>query len=364
MKVVFQGAGAIGLAAAALFGRRHEAIVVSRSDSSNSDAVQARSAAYPRRVRSFGNRPVDREPVLRQSPVRRELVPGTGPVRREPVPGPSGLRCDLPARRVTVVDWAAVSSESWDLVVLTTRPGDLDDGVAASIVALRPGIIAITSQVDGDRSIAASMFPDSEILVFSPALLSERTTGRTVRYWHPPGMPVFMASGRRETVRGLRRRLGGLIVGVPAFVISVPPAVFIPYVAELSAREGNWASLRSHLRRPSRAAAEAVHAVTGVRMPMSERGAGLVLDALERFVPIDVSEYAGRHFGRHEGQTLDMLDGWLSRAAERTSARAKPPAPTMRRSPTPTSVSGQSPIPAQSSALRELVQALRLRVTR
>ncbi|MBM6589388.1 hypothetical protein [Brevibacterium sp. RIT 803] len=357
MKVVFQGAGAIGLAAAALFGRRHEAVVVSRSESSTSDAVRARSVAYPRRVRSLGNRPMCREAVLGQSPARRGTVQGTGP-----------------ARRVSVVDWAAVSSESWDLVVLTTRPGDLDDGVAASIVALRPGIIAITSQVDGDRSIAASMFPDSEILVFSPVLLSERTTGRTVSYWHPPGMPVFMASGRRGTVRGLRRRLGGLIVGVPAFVISAPPAVFIPYVAELSAREGNWASLRSHLRRPSRAAAEAVHAVTGVRMPMSDRAAGLVLDALERFVPIDVSEYAGRHFGRHEGQTLDMLDGWLSRAAERTAARAQrptpamrrspTPTPAMRRSPTPTPVTGRSPVPAQSSALRELAQALRLRVTR
>lgn len=347
MKVVFQGAGAIGLAAAALFGRGHEAVVVSRSESSNSDAVRGRIAAYPRRVRSFRKGPVCREPEFGQRPARREPAQGAGT-----------------ARRVTVVDWAAVSSESWDLVVLTTRPGDLDEGVAASIVALRPGIIAITSQVDGDRSIAASMFPDSEILVFSPALLSERTTGRKVRYWHPPGMPVFMASGRRETVRGLRRRLGGLIVGVPAFVISAPPAVFIPYVAELSAREGSWASLRSHLRRPSRAASEAVHAVTGVRMPMSDRGAGFVLDALERFVPIDVSEYAGRHFGRHEGQTLDMLDGWLSRAAERTSVRAQPPTPAMHRSPTPTSVAGQLPIPMQSSALRELAQALRLRVTR
>ncbi|MGO1917905.1 MAG: hypothetical protein ACTH49_11550, partial [Brevibacterium aurantiacum] len=68
-----------------------------------------------------------------------------------------------------------MSSSSWDLVVLTTRPGDLDEPVAASISGIRPSIIAITSQVDGDRDIAVSMFPESEILVFSPALLSERT---------------------------------------------------------------------------------------------------------------------------------------------------------------------------------------------
>lgn len=273
--------------------------------------------------------------------MRRASVDGQGPVRRVPV-----------------VDWAAVSSESWDLVVLTTRPGDLDDGVAASIVALRPGIIAITSQVDGDRDIAASRFPDSEILVFSPAFLSERTVGRNVRYWRPPGMPVFMASGRRETLRGLRRTLGSLIVGVPALMISAPPAVFIPYVAELSVREGNWPGLKTHLRRPTSAAAEAVHAVTGVRLPMSARGAGLVLDALERFVPIDVSEYAGRHFGRHEGQTLDMLDGWIRRDAERASATGQPPAPPTGQASAP------APATGQSSALRELAQTLRLRVTR
>ncbi|SMX84344.1 hypothetical protein BANT10_01818 [Brevibacterium antiquum] len=311
VKVVFQGGGAIGIAGAALFGRRHETVVVSRSVSSTPAEVPPRDAAYPRQVRSFGRGPVCRVPV---------------------------------------VDWAAVSSESWDLLVLTTRPGDLDEGVAASIVATCPGIIAITSQVDGDRDIAVSLFPESEILVFSPALLSERTAGRSVSYWRPPGMPVFMASGPRETVRGLRRMLGGLIVGVPAILVSAPPAVFIPYVAQLSVREGNWADLRTHLRRPTQAAAEAVHAVTGVRMPLSARGAGLVLDALERFVPIDVGEYAGRHFARHEGQTLDMLDGWIRREAERVPATGRSQIPT--------------PAVAQSSALRELAQILRLRVTR
>lgn len=332
MKVVFQGAGAIGIAAAALFGHRHETLVVSRSVDSPTDPVSARDAvpprgavppsdaAFPRRVTSFG----------------------CGSVRR-----------------VTVVDWAGVSSEPCDLMVLTTRPGDLDDFVAASIVALHPPLIAITSQVDGDRDLAASMFPDSEILVFSPTLLSERTTGRNVRYWHPSGMPVFMVSGRRETVAGLRRALGGLIVGVPAVMISAPPAVFIPYVAELSVREGNWAALKGHLQRPTRAAAAAVHAATGVRLPMSARAARLALDALERLVPIDITEYAGRHFGRHEGQTLDMLDGWTRRAAKRAPAKRKPatPAPATPDSATPASVKS-------ASALHELAQALRLRVTR
>lgn len=334
MKVVFQGAGAIGIAAAALFGDRHEAVVVSRSEGSPRGAVlgrdacatpdavpTTRGAAYPRRVSSLGQDTV---------------------------------------RRVPIVGWGELGSDAWDLLVLTTRPGDLDDSVAASILSLHPPIIALTSQVDGDRDIAASMFPESEILVFSPALLSERTTGRTVRFWHPPGLPVFMANGRRETVAGLRRRLGGLIVGVPAFTISAPPTVFIPFVAELSVREGNWAALRSHLRRPTQAAAEAVHAVTGVRVPMSVRGARLVLDTLERLVPIDVTEYAGRHFGRHEGQSLDMLDGWIGRAGERAAERAAERATATGQPP----ATGRAPTSAQPPALSELAQTLRLRVTR
>ncbi|MDN5807869.1 MAG: hypothetical protein L0I80_02180 [Brevibacterium sp.] len=326
MKVVFQGAGAIGIAAAALFGKRHDAVVVSRSACSTPDAVHSPEsvhspgAAYPRQVGFFGR----------------------GSVRR----------------RVPVVDWAAVVADSWDLLVLTTRPADLEDTVSASIVALRPGMIAITSQVDGDREIAASMFPDSEILVFSPALLSERTTGRSVRCWRPPGMPVFMASGRRETVRELRRELGGLIVGVPTAMVSGPPAMFIPYVAELSIRDGSWAALRTHLRRPTRAATEAVHAVTGIRMPMSARVAGLVLEALDRFVPIDFGEYAGRHFGRHEGQTRDMVDGWIRREIGR-----EPQPATAQRPATEQPLATEQP-QAPAPALRELAQALRLRVTR
>ncbi|SMY01567.1 hypothetical protein BSP239C_03246 [Brevibacterium sp. 239c] len=327
MKVVFQGAGAIGIAAAALFGHRHETVVVSRSVSSTRDtlptrdtvptrdSLPTRGAAYPRRVRSFGRGSV---------------------------------------RRVSAIDWAVASLESWDLMVLTTRPGDLDDSVAASIVALSPPIIALTSQVDGDRDIAASMFPESEILIFSPALLSERTTGRNVRYWHPPGTPVFMASGRRETVAALRRELGGLIVGVPGVMISASPAVFIPYVAELSVREGNWAALESHLRRPTQAASEAVNAAIGIRLPMSARAARLVLDTLERCVPIDVSQYAGRHFGRHEGQTLDMLEGWIRRAARRAPTSARSEHPALRE---PGAV-------RDMAALRELAQSLRLRVTK
>ncbi|AZL06908.1 hypothetical protein [Brevibacterium aurantiacum] len=341
MKVVFQGAGAIGAAAAALFGRRHETVVVSRSANPGSEALNSPDTVRLQdTVRPQSSAPTRDTVRLREAAYPRRV----GSDGRETV------------RRVSVVDWATVSSSSWDLVVLTTRPGDLDEPVAASISGIRPSIIAITSQVDGDRDIAVSMFPDSEILVFSPALLSERTTGRNVRYWQPPAMPVFMASGCRDAVRRLRRELGGgLIVAVPAALLSAPPAVFIPYVAELSVREGSWTALRTHLRRPTQASAEAVHAVTGVRIPMSARGAGLVLDALELFVPIDVGEYAGRHFARHEGQTLDMLNGWAGQMARRAARRDSQRNPKRNAAPA---------LAELAPALGELAQALRLRVTR
>ncbi|MBU5899734.1 hypothetical protein JVW24_21715, partial [Vibrio cholerae O1] len=41
-----------------------------------------------------------------------------------------------------------------------------------------------------------------------------------------------------------------------------------------------------------------------------------VLELAERASPIPMREYAGRHFARHGGQTLAMLDGWIARATE------------------------------------------------
>ncbi|WP_453985498.1 hypothetical protein [Brevibacterium casei] len=183
--------------------------------------------------------------------------------------------------------------------------------------------MAITSQVDGDLDVARSQFPGAEVVIFGPAFLSERfdpsptiPAGREVRYWSPFGAPVFLAAGPKHAVRKLARELGSLVVPVPLDALLVSPAVFMPFVAELSVRGGDWDALLDHLDLPSAAAAEAVEAASGFRVPIVPEAARAVFEVIERISPISLPGYAGRHFARHEGQTLDMLDGWIARARD------------------------------------------------
>lgn len=347
MRVLFQGAGAIGIAGAALFGGRHEVAVVSRSRRNGA------SAAFPQRV------------SVLEAPVFRGAEETNASTVAE-------------TRRVTVTDWAGIEAaggfrlhsdtasneakgsadvargsavgrgvtiaqarryaqrgtrrsardrrvqDSWDLVVLTTRPGDLDEEVAAAIRAVAPRWVAITSQVDGDLDVARSLFPGTEVVVFGPAFLSERVdaspatpAGREVRYWSPFGAPTFLVAGPKHAVRRLSPELGSLVVPVPMKALLVSPAVFMPFVAELSVRGGDWEALLDHLDLPSAAASEAIEAAAGIRVPIVPEAARAVLEVIERISPISLPEYAGRHFARHEGQTLDMLDGWIARARDR-----------------------------------------------
>ncbi|UVI35501.1 hypothetical protein [Brevibacterium spongiae] len=318
MRVLFQGAGAISLAGAALFTDSHDVAVVSRTGKDEP------RAAYPRRVSRLD--PTDsndshgdcgaarRDPGL--TPESTARTPGTSerPVNREWT-----VTRVAATRRVTITDWnSALEAGPWDLIILSTRPGDLDSATASAIREISPTYLAITSQVDGDLERAQTEFPDTEAVIFAPAFLSERLEpgtvphGREVSYWAPLCAPRFLVAGRGGTVRSLVTGLGRLIVPVPLAAVLMPPAVFIPFVAELSIRGGDWAALKTHLERPSRAAAEAVQSRLGVRLPVFRRLARGVLEVLEAIVPIDITDYAGRHFARHSGQTLDMLAGWAA----------------------------------------------------
>lgn len=301
MRVLFQGAGAIGIAGAALFTDAHDVAVVSRTGGPQPHAV------FPRRVSSL-----------------HPTAGGAGPK-------PDGRAEDRIAatRRVTVTDWSqARESGAWDLVVLTTRPGELDAAVASAIREIRPRFIAITSQVYGDLCLAEREFPDAEAVIFGPAFLSERvptgtvTPGREVSLWAPLAAPRFLIAGDRDAVRSLRRGLGRLVQPVPLAAALLPPLTFIPFVAELSIRDGDWERLKDHLRRPSDAAAEAIRARLGLPVPISAHVAHAVLAAVEAVVPIDMTSYAGRHFGRHIGQTVDMLTGWANGMPEGADSSA------------------------------------------
>lgn len=371
MRILFQGAGAIGLAGAALLTDRHEVAVVSRRASTEPHA------SYPRRVGILDPSASTRghDPSLRPHTPDPSLRP------HAPDPQPGWRVSDVVAtRRVTITGWADLLGRGrgsgrargsvrgrpsdrggqtdrgrhpdWDLIVLTTRPGDLDSAVTSAIQEISPRFIATTSQVDGDLGLARSLFPAAEVVIFGPAFLSERISaertspepnnaepnnaepnnaerpreqrhshaqpaspGHEVRYWSPAGGPKFLVAGDAQATNRLSRGLGRLVLPVPSAALTLPPAVFIPYVAELSIRYGSWTQLKAHLRRPTRAAVEAVRAVTGLPVPMSSVIARLVLRFLEAVSPIPMSEYAGRHFGRHEPQTLAMLEGWALQAA-------------------------------------------------
>lgn len=305
MRVLFQGAGAIGLAGAALFTDAHDVAVVSRTGKDEP------RAAYPRRVSRL-------DPTGSGAP---RGVSSTATSDRESTPEPTAWTVTRVAatRRVTITDWdSAREAGPWDLIILSTRPGDLAPEAASAIREISPTYLAITSQVDGDLERARSEFPGTEAVIFSPTFLSERLEpgavphGREVSYWAPTGAPRFLVAGPGVAVRTLTTGLGRLIVPVPLAAALASPAVFIPFVAELSIRDGDWAALKTHLERPSKAAAEAVRAGLGVRVPVFRAVARGVLEALEAIVPIDVTDYAGRHFARHHGQTHDMLAGWAS----------------------------------------------------
>lgn len=313
MRVLFQGAGAIGLAGAALFTDAHDVAVVSRTGGSRP------RGSYPRRVSRLD--PTDYGQVSGLEPSVDGQVSGLGPAAgaSKTVAREWTVNRVASTRRVTITDWRrARQAGPWDLIVLSTRPGELDEAVASAIRETSPRFIAMTSQVEGDLERAKKLFPSSEVVIFGPAFLSERVAagtvapGREVRYWAPAGAPRFLIAGCREAVGSLVRELGRLVLPVPLAAELLPPLVFIPFVAELIAQDGDWEQLKTHLHRPARASAEAIHARLGLRVPISERIAKGVLKALEVIVPIDVTEYAGRHFTRQENQIRDMLRGWAA----------------------------------------------------
>ncbi|WP_025779041.1 hypothetical protein [Brevibacterium sp. VCM10] len=358
MRVLFQGAGAIGLAGAALFTDAHEVAVVSRSPGDDG------RSAFPRRV-SIAD-PTDSGQVGSRHSI---CAGGRGRADGRRASSSDGWSVTRVAatRRVTITDWTAAAADGiWDLIVLTTRPGELDAEVVSAIREISPAFIATTSQVEGDLERAQAVFPGAQAVIVAPAFLSERLDpgapadgvrtagnrvweadsglrtagsrageidrgvrtangrdgelgrraepGHEVRFWAPAGAPRFLVAGPRGAVRSLVRGLGRLVLPVPMEAVLLPPTVFIPFVAELSVRDGDWAALKSHLDRPSDAAAEAVRSRLGVPVPVFGTAAHVVLEALERIVPIDVTSYAGRHFNRHVGQTRDMLADWAGAA--------------------------------------------------
>ncbi|MBS4102242.1 hypothetical protein [Tsukamurella paurometabola] len=229
---------------------------------------------------------------------------------------------------VPVVRYADVEPGTVDLLILTSAPGDLDDEVAAALVAARPAAIGVTSPVIGDAAIAQRMFAGAEVATLAPGLLSfatSRGTETRAEFWVPPLAPPFAAVAVEGSARDLPRRLAAehpkVIGRAPAKTVAAVGAAMVPYAAELAIVGGDWPTFLRRLQRPGRAMAEAMRADVGVPAfappPLVARAA---LRQLCRRVPFDFPKFAGNHFVRHAGQSLRILDSWRAMTPRATPA--------------------------------------------
>ena len=349
MRVLFQGAGAVGIAGEGRFADSHEVAVVSRRGSSAAAAHPVRLSGLGRARRRRGPEAIRRVPVLGWTEIEASgwaVGPWTPTQLRRRHGTKTGRRRQAGVGHRQQAEVGRRLRAGVDLLVLTSRPVDLDEDLVAAIDRIGPRTIAVTSQVAGDREAAAAVFAGTSVVTFLPAFLSERIPASpaahrrdagsaeaegpvgcapdsecpaacapdSVRYWAPRGAPAFFVSGPPQVVGRLRRDLGRLVVAVPDAALIDGPALFIPFAAELIARAGSWEEMRGSLGRPATAAAEAMRAVSGVRPPGIRALAGCVLAAAQRLAPFDLGSYASRHFLRHVRQTRDMLHGWQTTA--------------------------------------------------
>ncbi|MGC5026015.1 hypothetical protein ACLQ3K_14775 [Tsukamurella sp. DT100] len=229
---------------------------------------------------------------------------------------------------VPVVRYADVEPGTVDLLILTSAPGELDDGVATALAAARPETVGVTSPVIGDAAVAERMFPGAGIATLAPGLLSfatARGTETRAEFWVPPLARAFSAVAVEGSDRDLPRRLAaeypGVIGRAPARGVAAVGAAMVPYAAELAIVGGDWPTFLRRLTRPGRAMAEAMRVDVGLPVfappPIVVRA---VLRQLCRTVPFDFPKFAGNHFVRHADQSLRILDAWRAMTPRATPA--------------------------------------------
>ena len=215
------------------------------------------------------------------------------------------------------MSYAEAAAADWDLIVLTTRPGETDPAVLDFATAFAP-LVATTSQVPGDLGALAARAGAAVLL--APAFLSDAASRDPLRVtaWYP-GRRLFVAAGEPAHVDAATALLAGAATPGTEESVLTGAARTMPYLAELVVAHGDWNALNHNLRRPAAAAAEALGALTGRahRVPPAVQ-ARVALAALSALAPFDFPAYAAQHFTRHAGQTLAMLDAWRAAATTPT----------------------------------------------
>ncbi|GAA1015395.1 hypothetical protein GCM10009551_103400 [Nocardiopsis tropica] len=274
MRVLIQGAGAIAAAAGALFAEAGAAVTAaSRRDGVTLTAVRRRS----------------------------------------------GTTVDVP---VTV--YAGIAPGVFDLLVLTSAPGELAPEVAAVLRDARIPAVVGTSQVPGDLAPTRALFPHAEVGWLAPNVASFATSrGPQTRaeFWVPPLLGAFLVAGDGALPARMAAEFPRVVRRAPMRAVEASPAGLVPYAAELAVVDGDWDAFRRSLGRPGAAAAEALRVVTGrtaPALPPIVVRVGLATAGVA--IPFDVPTFAGNHFVRHAEQSLRMLDAWRAAAGRPTPA--------------------------------------------
>lgn len=288
MRILIQGAGAIAAAAGALLSRGG----VTVSAASRRDGVELTA-------------------VRRRSSGAGLFVAGRHSGAGVPV-------------SVPVIRYADVRPGDFDLLILTSAPGELAPDVTAALVAAGVPAVAGTSQVPGDLAATQTLFSGAEVALLAPNVASfatARGASTSAEFWVPPLLGAFLAAGDGPLPARLAAAFPRVIRRAPMRAVEASPAGLVPYAAELAVVDGDWDSFRARLQRPGRASAEALRAVTGRFAPVLPAPLVRVgLGAAGLVIPFDVPAFAGNHFVRHADQSLRMLDAWRAAAERPTPA--------------------------------------------
>ncbi|WP_285725685.1 hypothetical protein [Psychromicrobium xiongbiense] len=298
MRFLFLGAGAVSAAALGLLSARHQVAVTSVPEHSRPHSPSDNS--------SSGR-------VLRYAKASRS---GTSPVHSQPV---------LP--------WQEALDQPWDVIVLSMRPQDLDETRWDDLRASNSPWLATVSQVEGDLAVLADRIAltHTRSAIFAPELLSWRqasTDGQPaapIRYWCPPGIAPFRVAVRAQDRAAARKDFAGVFPVGEEKALLERAAWMIPWAAELTAHEGDWAAFLKHLpharkamreaRRASRPDHHSILPAPGT-FAIPAWSVGLALRVGQRLAPLDFAAYLAEHFERHRAQTVDMLSGWIEAAPE------------------------------------------------
>lgn len=229
-----------------------------------------------------------------------------------------------PRKLLSVINYENAIERNWDVIISTDSLSSVG-GFVNDLKTLNPQtVFCIVSQVPSELSKYRNVLGGGEVILLAPnffAIRGERL-GSLVNFWHPPlGAFVTLAGPKSQPVQKLFREAGfrANITSVTSVLSSA--ASTMPFMAELTIRNGHWPALVANSSRPLRAAREARHALGVSNRPfLPDWLIRFAVRNLPIFMPFDLPKYAREHFRRHSVQTKTMLAEWIQLSDRPTPA--------------------------------------------